>query len=188
MSMRSCAVRVTIFSTGGKLWLVSNFMELHTLTQATRSYVLSVCYIVAWFPPWKPLSCPMPHSQASHTPSKGKKREQGLVVATRQILWYLPLGSWWLSSGLVSPCWHCPLLWASPLVWSSQMPPLPPLSPARGHHTWGEEGRLLTQHGTIQSSSIVALPQVASQTECDMPSFKHKELVSVKEVGWDCSW
>ena len=56
------------------------------------------------------------------------------------------------------------------------MPPLPPLSPARGHHNWGEEGRLLTWHGTIPSSSSVALD---SRTECDMPtekpSFKHKK-------------
>ena len=28
----ACAVRVTIFSTGSKLWLVSNFAELHALT------------------------------------------------------------------------------------------------------------------------------------------------------------
>ena len=28
----ACAVRVTIFSTGGKVGLVSNFTELHTLT------------------------------------------------------------------------------------------------------------------------------------------------------------
>ena len=36
MSTHSCAVRVTIviFSTGGKFRLVSNFMELHTLTLA----------------------------------------------------------------------------------------------------------------------------------------------------------
>ena len=28
----ACTVRVTIFSTGGKLWLASNFTELHALT------------------------------------------------------------------------------------------------------------------------------------------------------------
>ena len=31
---------VTIFSTSGKFRLVSNFRELHALTQATRSYAL----------------------------------------------------------------------------------------------------------------------------------------------------
>ena len=31
---------VIICSSGGKFQLVSNFTELHTLTQATRSYVL----------------------------------------------------------------------------------------------------------------------------------------------------
>ena len=38
----ACAVRVATFSTGGKFQfeLVSNFTELHTLTLATRSYVL----------------------------------------------------------------------------------------------------------------------------------------------------
>ena len=34
------AVCVTIFGTGGKLQLVSNLKELHTLTQAARSYAL----------------------------------------------------------------------------------------------------------------------------------------------------
>ena len=38
-----CAVRVTIFSTGAKFRPVSNFMELHALTQATRSYELLQC-------------------------------------------------------------------------------------------------------------------------------------------------
>ena len=38
--IRSCTVRVTIFSTGGKFKLVSLFTELHTLTQAARSYAL----------------------------------------------------------------------------------------------------------------------------------------------------
>ena len=33
----TCSVRVTIFSTGG---MVSNFTELHALTQAARSYAL----------------------------------------------------------------------------------------------------------------------------------------------------
>ena len=36
----ACAVHVTICSTCGKFRLVSNFMELHTLTLAARSYVL----------------------------------------------------------------------------------------------------------------------------------------------------
>ena len=147
MSTSSCAVCVTIFSTSTKFWPVSNFMELHTFTQAVHSYVLLVGK--SFF---------LPHVPFTLSQRKRKAWEQGFVVATRQTLWYLPLGSWWLSSGLVSPCWHCLLSWASPLVWSSQMPPLPPLSPARGHHTWGEEGRLLTQHGTIPSSSSVALP------------------------------
>ena len=34
------AVHVTIFSTGGKFWPVSNFMELHAPTLATCSYAL----------------------------------------------------------------------------------------------------------------------------------------------------
>ena len=33
-------IRVTIFSTGGKFRPVSNFTELHALTQAARSYAL----------------------------------------------------------------------------------------------------------------------------------------------------
>ena len=37
----ACAVCVTNFSTGGKLWLVSNIMELHACTVAARSDVLS---------------------------------------------------------------------------------------------------------------------------------------------------
>ena len=36
----ACAVRVTIFSTGGKFRLVSNFTDLHALTLAARSYAL----------------------------------------------------------------------------------------------------------------------------------------------------
>ena len=36
----ACTVHVTIFSTGGKFRLVSNFTELHTLTLAARSYAL----------------------------------------------------------------------------------------------------------------------------------------------------
>ena len=36
----ACTVHVTIFSTGGKFRLVPNFMELHALILATRSYVL----------------------------------------------------------------------------------------------------------------------------------------------------
>ena len=35
----ACRVCVAIFSTGGKFRLVSNFMELHALTLAARSYV-----------------------------------------------------------------------------------------------------------------------------------------------------
>ena len=39
-----CAVCVTIFSTGGKFCLVSNFIQLHVLTQVARSYaLLTVC-------------------------------------------------------------------------------------------------------------------------------------------------
>ena len=37
-SYAACAVRVTIFSTGGKFCLVSNFTQLHTLTLVARSY------------------------------------------------------------------------------------------------------------------------------------------------------
>ena len=40
----ACAIHVTIFSTGGKFRLVSNFIELHTLTLATRAYVFLVCF------------------------------------------------------------------------------------------------------------------------------------------------
>ena len=36
----ACTGCVTIFSTGGKFRLVSNFTEFHTLTQATGSYAL----------------------------------------------------------------------------------------------------------------------------------------------------
>ena len=36
----ACAVHVTIFSIGSKVQLVSEFMELHILTQATHSYAL----------------------------------------------------------------------------------------------------------------------------------------------------
>ena len=35
-----CAVRVTIFSTGGKFRPVSNFTELHAHTLVARSYAL----------------------------------------------------------------------------------------------------------------------------------------------------
>ena len=38
----ACAVRVTIFSMGGKFRPVSNFTELHALALAARSYVLLV--------------------------------------------------------------------------------------------------------------------------------------------------
>ena len=37
---RSCTVGVTIFSTDGKFWQISSFIELQVLTQATCSYVL----------------------------------------------------------------------------------------------------------------------------------------------------
>ena len=40
----ACLVCVTIFSTGGKFRLVSNFTELHSLTLAARSYVLLPTY------------------------------------------------------------------------------------------------------------------------------------------------
>ena len=36
----ACPVRVTIFSTGGKFWTVSNFTKLQALTLAAHSYVL----------------------------------------------------------------------------------------------------------------------------------------------------
>ena len=42
----ACAVRVTIFSTGGKFQPVSNCTELHTLTLAARSYALLVMYMI----------------------------------------------------------------------------------------------------------------------------------------------
>ena len=45
MSMHSCAVYVTIFSTSGKFQLVSNFAELHGLTQAAHSYALLPLYL-----------------------------------------------------------------------------------------------------------------------------------------------
>ena len=38
--MCSCAVHVTIFSTGRKFQRVSNFMELHALSQTTGSYAV----------------------------------------------------------------------------------------------------------------------------------------------------
>ena len=41
----ACAVCVTIFSTGSKFRPVSNFRELHTLTQATHSYALLIIQI-----------------------------------------------------------------------------------------------------------------------------------------------
>ena len=41
--MHSYAVRVTIFSTGGKFRPVSNFTGLHNLIQAACSYVFLVC-------------------------------------------------------------------------------------------------------------------------------------------------
>ena len=40
MSNAACAVCVTIFSTGDKVQLLSNFTELHALTLAARSYAL----------------------------------------------------------------------------------------------------------------------------------------------------
>ena len=51
----SCAVRVTIFSTGGRFRLVSRFTELHTLTQAARSYVLlyTLCNQRRWGEAWE---------------------------------------------------------------------------------------------------------------------------------------
>ena len=41
----ACAVRVSIFSTGGKFRPVSNFTKLHVLTLAACSYALLVWYI-----------------------------------------------------------------------------------------------------------------------------------------------
>ena len=38
--MYSCAIKVTIYSAGGKFRQVSKFTELHTLMQATYSYAL----------------------------------------------------------------------------------------------------------------------------------------------------
>ena len=38
-------MHVTIFSTGGEFRLVSNFPELHTVTQATRSHALLICHM-----------------------------------------------------------------------------------------------------------------------------------------------
>ena len=38
---------VTVFSTGSNIRPVCNFMELHTLTQATHSYALSIGFIIA---------------------------------------------------------------------------------------------------------------------------------------------
>ena len=45
----ACAARVTIFSTGGKFHPVSNFTELHALTQAVRSYALLISYIAQYY-------------------------------------------------------------------------------------------------------------------------------------------
>ena len=42
----ACAVRVTIFSTGGKIRSVSIFTWLHTLTQVAHSYTLFGLYKV----------------------------------------------------------------------------------------------------------------------------------------------
>ena len=44
----ACTVRVTIFSTGGKVRPVSSFTELYTLTQATRSYALLLNPSYCW--------------------------------------------------------------------------------------------------------------------------------------------
>ena len=44
----ACAVRVTIFSIGSKFWPVSNFTELHALTQ-TRSYALLLCMMTKMY-------------------------------------------------------------------------------------------------------------------------------------------
>ena len=51
MSTCSCAVRVTICSMVKKFQLVSNFMELHALTLAARSYALlqTLCKPLAHF-------------------------------------------------------------------------------------------------------------------------------------------
>jgi len=42
------AVCITIFSTGGKFHPVSNVMQLHALTQVTRSYLLEVLDILSY--------------------------------------------------------------------------------------------------------------------------------------------
>ena len=44
----ACTVRVTIFSTGGKFCLISNFVGLHVLTLAAHSYVLLCDYLPYW--------------------------------------------------------------------------------------------------------------------------------------------
>ena len=43
----ACAVHVTIFSTTGKFRPISNFMELHALTLAARSYALLIAVNVS---------------------------------------------------------------------------------------------------------------------------------------------
>ena len=40
MSTRHAQLRVTVFSTGSEFRPISNFTELHTLTQAARSHTL----------------------------------------------------------------------------------------------------------------------------------------------------
>ena len=54
MSMQRAQYVVTNFSTGGKFWLVSKFMELHALTLAACSYVLLMtCYTQSAVHPMK---------------------------------------------------------------------------------------------------------------------------------------
>ena len=51
--MHSCAVCVTIFSTGSGFRPVSNFTKLQALTQAACSYVLLTILVIVLFPdPW----------------------------------------------------------------------------------------------------------------------------------------
>ena len=68
-------ISVTIFSTNSKFWLVSNFTELHALTQATCSYVLLVYILymhafsitqmavpISWSPQFSWLSLVLPET------------------------------------------------------------------------------------------------------------------------------
>ena len=50
MSTSSCAIHVTIFNTGGKFQLVSNFMELHTQTFLCA---LAIIKYISWMIPYQ---------------------------------------------------------------------------------------------------------------------------------------